>query len=441
MTSNADLWNKAREVIVGGCGLLSKRPTRYCSSAWPSYFVDSQGCKIKAINGNWYRDFTEFSIGCNILGYKHPQHLRSIPKSVLTTPLSSLLSPYEPELAIRLNDFLGTVYSWKFCRGGGEALALCIRYARSVAKNTRVLVCGYHGWHDWYLSANIRDSEDFSRIFLPGLNVLGIPEGYSQYAYAVSPDDVGSFVEVINNYRPGVIIFESARYELLDSNIVRELKKFQANGGIIVSDEVTSGLRFSSKLACYSLGLSPDFFVLGKALGNGFAISAVALKKVYHSNCEDCFASSTHWTEQIGLAAGCATINVVSDWDASFSMISCHGDLIRDSILSALHHSSLDFSINSLSTMISFSMYHKLVSSQQIKALVSRRMVLKGFLFSTTIYPSLAHTPRHIAKYKKALHETLKEVSCLLNQNTIELKHELELIGPIEQGFNRTQAL
>ena len=129
-----EIWNKAQSLIIGGCGLLSKRPTRYSGKTWPSYFKNARGCEITATDGRKYIDFTEFAIGCCPLGYKNRKHNKLMKNALSEPAMTSLLSPYEPELASSLNKFLGIQYSWKFCRGGGEALSLAARFSQFLAK-------------------------------------------------------------------------------------------------------------------------------------------------------------------------------------------------------------------------------------------------------------------------------------------------------------------
>nr|WP_255478496.1 aminotransferase class III-fold pyridoxal phosphate-dependent enzyme [Synechococcus sp. A18-25c] len=421
--------------------MLSKRPSRYCSKVWPSYYVKAKGCKIKSVDNRWYRDFSEFSIGCNLLGYQNRMHNSFMPSSVFRAPLTTLLSPYEVELAELLNQFFEGDFVWKFLRGGGEALSLCIRYARSVASNPRVLVCGYHGWHDWYLSANISSPDKFESIFLPGLNTQGVPDAYSQYSQAVNAQNLADLKNACQVYDPGIIIFESARYEILGHDVAEYLNEFQRKGGILISDEVTSGFRFSTKLACRQIKLIPDFFVIGKSLGNGYAISAVAAQQKYRTTCEECFASSTHWTEQIGLAAGCATLKVLSNWNQMFKKIQQNGSAIRSSIINVLDKNKIEYKINSLTTMISFQFTHQSFSSLELKSLICSRMAHEGYLFSTTVYPSLAHTPFETKSFERVFGTVINKFSYDLTYNKHLLNKELLNIGTIENGFSRTQSL
>lgn len=436
-----ELWSRAQKVVVGGCGLLSKRPTRYAGELWPSYFTDAKGILVKSIGGKWYQDFSEFSIGCNLLGYSDKRHRSFITSKILRNPLTSLLSPYEVELAERLNFFFEENRSWKFCRGGGEALALATRYARSAGKNTKTIVCGYHGWHDWYMSCNIVSSNSLDSIFLKGLSTNGIPNAYASTTIAADPEDPLQLKSIIQNEKPGVIVFESARYKLLAKETINILKSFQAEGGILVADEVTSGFRFDNKLACNSSEIKPDFLVLGKSLGSGYAISAVGLLNIHREAAEACFASSTHWTEQIGLAAGCATIRCISNWSVTYDQLKNTGQYMRESIIKCFEGKNFEFNINDLPTMISFSFANPNYSEQQCKALLCALMLERGFLFSTTIYPSLKHKRLSIRSYSSALFAALSELEYLLDEKGTRLHSLLGQIGLVESGFARIQVL
>ena len=282
------LWNISSEVIIGGCGLLSKRPTRYSSRSWPAYMHECKGVFVTSWDKKVFRDFTEFSIGCALLGYRPSSHKLIRNQLQVQSPLCTLLSPYEPTLALELNKFLNEQRTWKFCRGGGEALAIAARLARTVSTNSRILVCGYHGTHDWYLASNLSSDNDLSKIFIDGISADGIPSEYSGSTVCLTDLSAENLRDSILSKKPGVIFFEACRYELLDQELVQTLKSFQDAGGILVADEVTSGFRFKRKLAVYECGLSPDFVVLGKSLGNGYAISAIGALPNYKEKLESC---------------------------------------------------------------------------------------------------------------------------------------------------------
>ena len=440
--SAIDLWNEATKNIVGGCGLLSKRPTRYLSRKWPNYAIKSKGINISSWEGKQFLDFTEFSIGCCLLGYNPGSHKSILRYHQSISPLTTLLTPFEPLLAAKLNDFFEQKRVWKFCRGGGEVLAITARLARTVAKNSRILVCGYHGTHDWYLSANLNSINSLSQVFLSGISPSGLPNEYKNTTYSLSNFDAESLATQMRNIDPGVIVFESCRYELLSKDIKDLLHDFQSRGGILVSDEVTSGFRFPEKLACFACGLDPDFIVLGKSLGNGFAISAVGAFRSYKNQLETCFLSSTQWTESIGLQAAVCTLNEFKKWDSFYNQLSCNAEGVRDAILQSFENTGLEISINSVITMISFKIQPAYgFTSEELRTLLLDFMLDSDIMMSTTIYPSVSHTKRYISKFRKALSASVQRLDKMIANSPHIARERLVLIGPTENGFKRTQSL
>lgn len=434
-----NLWNKTSSVVIGGCGLLSKRPTRYASRLWPAYFKKANKIKVQSIDGVWFKDFTEFAIGCCLLGYSNKNIIDKDYR--FQTPMTTLLSPYEYHLATELNSFFGINFVWKFCRGGGEALAVAIRLARKIANNTKVLTCGYHGFHDWYLSSNIGNNSALNGTFLPNLNVDGIPREYANTCFSVGDFTPKSLSQSINQHNPGVVVVECARYELITQESVDILKRFQEKGGIVVVDEVTSGFRFRNKLAAFEVKLQPDLVVLGKSLGNGFAISAVGGRSEHLYQFEQCFLSSTHWTEEIGLKAGTSFLKAIGKWDNFFDKLEVNSNYLKSRIIHVLTKKSLKFRINSLSTMISFEVEVDGLSSQNTRLLLMAEMLSYGYLFNTTIYPTIMHSRREIDKYIYSLNRSINNVLLISKSSKEEIFTLLKNIGPVQQSFGRTQKL
>ena len=440
--SSVELWNEATRNIIGGCGLLSKRPTRYLSRMWPNYALKSKGITLYTWSGNKYLDFTEFSIGCCLLGYNPPSHKSILNYHQSISPLTSLLTPFEPLLANTLNDFFSQDRVWKFCRGGGEVLAVTARFARTVAKNSRILVCGYHGTHDWYLSANLNASNSLSKVFLSDISPVGLPNEYRDTTFSLPDFDAKNLANQIHDVNPGTIVFESCRYELLSPEIRSLLLDFQSKGGILVSDEVTSGFRFREKLACFACGLNPDFIVLGKSLGNGYAISAVGSFRKYKNQLEQCFLSSTQWTESIGLQAAVCTLKEFHNWEHFYKQLSTNAERLREAIIDSFENSMLKITINSVPTMLSFKILPSHgFTSEELRTLLLHLLLERNIMMSTTIYPSIAHDQRYLRRFAKALSDSVAILETIIVDSPSTAYDRLKLIGPIENGFKRTQTL
>jgi len=435
------LWNRAIDLVIGGCGLLSKRPTRYNSKNWPSYYQAAKGIKIQSINKNWYKDFSEFSIGCNIFGYQPKEHHIILRKLRKSPPLTTLLSPEEPYLAEDLNRFFNTNKLWRFTRGGGEALALAIRFARSITKTDKVLVCGYHGWHDWYLATNISSKNNLDQAFLQGLDPVGVPKNLSESTFTPTNLDENSIEKILLKEKIKIIVIEAARYEYLSDEISKLIKKFKKEGGIVVADEVTTGFRVEKKLAINKLGIKPDLLVLGKGLGAGWPIAAVGCDYSHKINLENVFASSTFWTEQSGLLAGRLTIKRLKKWDDFYLKLNRNSLSLRESFIQCFNKTNIDLNINTLATMITYKFKFDGLDERESSALLIDKMVKKGYLTSSTIYPTICHSERENRIFCKNILNSLAELKFEIKNKPKPIKDYLKSLGHLERGFSRTQSL
>src|SRR5262245_3154703 len=151
----ADLYARARQRIPGGTQLLSKRPEMFLPEQWPSYFSKAAGVHVWDLDGRRYLDMSHNAIGANVLGAADPDVDGAVVEAIRSGVASTLNAPEEPELA----DLLCELHPWaamvRFARTGGEAMAIAVRIARARTRRDVVAFCGYHGWHDWYLAANL----------------------------------------------------------------------------------------------------------------------------------------------------------------------------------------------------------------------------------------------------------------------------------------------
>lgn len=411
-----DSWEYSKKLIVGGNGLLSKRPTRYSPKSWPSYFKKASQSKVLSIDNKWFLDFSEFSIGCNLFGYA-PSFLRTLPlKYCFSSPLSTLNSKYEFLLAESLNKVLNEKRIWKFTRGGGESLSLAVRFARTLAnKDGPILVTGYHGWHDWYLAANINENT-LDDLLIPGLPIYGIPGSLKGSVYACSLEKLE---ETIHKHKPAILVYEGSRSELIEEDKLLLLKDFQKKGGILLADEITSGFRTKELTFSKRYHLRPDIVVLGKSLGAGYAISAVGClsenKKI--NLLDSVFASSTFWTEEIGLKAGYLTTEFfLRNNKKIINSIEKTTTKIKDVLKESFASNGYQIDINNHPTMIYTTIRHKKCNPNLLKSVLISNMLNNKVLFSNNIYPSISHSNKDIKYLKNALHKSLIKTNFLINE-------------------------
>jgi len=173
--SGAQLWQEAKKLIPGGNQLLSKRSELFLPEHWPSYYKKAKGCVVWDLDDNQYYDFSTMGVCSCILGYGDHDVDRKVKEAVDNGTMSSLNCWEEVELAKRMISLHPWAQMVRFSRAGGEACAIAIRIARAATGKDKIAFCGYHGWHDWYLCANLSDSKNLDGQLLPGLEPAGVP--------------------------------------------------------------------------------------------------------------------------------------------------------------------------------------------------------------------------------------------------------------------------
>ena len=156
--------------------LLSKRAEMFLPNQWPAYYSKASGCTVWDLDGKEFIDMSIMGVGTNILGYGNPEVDEAVQRAVTLGNMSTLNCPEEVALAEKLIEMHPWADMVRLARTGGEANAVAIRIARAASGKDNVAICGYHGWHDWYLSANIVSDESLDDHLLPGLEPKGVPQ-------------------------------------------------------------------------------------------------------------------------------------------------------------------------------------------------------------------------------------------------------------------------
>jgi glutamate-1-semialdehyde 2,1-aminomutase len=251
-------------------------------------------------------------IGTNTLGYGHPEVDSAVRKTIDAGNMSTLNCPEEVYLAERLVE----MHPWSdmawFARSGGEANAIAIRTARAASGRTKVAFCGYHGWHDWYLAANLADEKNLAGHHLPGLEPNGVPANLRDTVYPFAYNRFKELEALVNAHDIGVIMMEVCRNIEPEDDFLKKVRKLATDNGIVlIFDECSSGFRQTFGGLHKLYGVEPDMAMFGKALGNGYAITAVIGKREVMEAAQTTFISSTFWTERIGPTAGLKTLEVM----------------------------------------------------------------------------------------------------------------------------------
>jgi glutamate-1-semialdehyde 2,1-aminomutase len=261
------LWKRAKQLIPGGNMLLSKRAEMFLPNQWPAYFSKAKGCKVWDLDGNEYIDMSIMGIGTNILGYGHPEVDAAVQQTVTAGNMSTFNCPEEVYLAEKLVELHPWADMARLARSGGEANALAIRIARAASGKDKVAICGYHGWHDWYLSANLGDDAGLDGHLLPGLQPNGVPRSLKGTVFPFNYNNYAELEALVNAQDIGVIKMEVIRNMGPKDSFLHKVRKLATDRGIVlIFDECTSGFRETFGGLHLKYNVNPDIAVFGKAL-------------------------------------------------------------------------------------------------------------------------------------------------------------------------------
>ncbi len=288
------LYRRAREIILGGTQTLSKQPERFDAERFPAYIDHGRGCRLWDLDGNEFIDFV-MALGPVVLGYCYGAVDDAVRRQLSRGVIFSGNSPLEVELAERLVQIIPNAERVRFFKTGAEAVSAAVRLARNFTGRDKIISCGYHGWHDGFLAKGAE----------PGVpralreTIFDLPYGDLQHAH--------SLVER-HGRELACIVVEPIIWEL-NRTFLKELERLaQSVGALLVFDEVITGFRVALGGVQELLGIEADLTTFGKALANGFPISAVVGRKEVFDAAEDLWISSTFGGEALSLAAALATI-------------------------------------------------------------------------------------------------------------------------------------
>ena len=432
MGTGQKLWKRARQVIPGGNMLLSKRAEMFLPDQWPAYFSKAKGCKVWDLDGNEYIDMSIMGIGTNTLGYGHPEVDEAVMKTVQAGNMSTLNCPEEVCLAEKLIELHPWADMARLARSGGEANAIAIRIARAASGRDKVAVCGYHGWHDWYLSANLGDEQNLAGHLLPGLEPNGVPQNLRGTVFPFNYNNYVELERLVEKHDIGVIKMEVVRNKGPEDNFLHKVRELATKRNIVlIFDECTSGFRETFGGLHKKYGVEPDMAMFGKALGNGYAITATIGRREVMEAAQSTFISSTFWTERIGPAAAFKTLEVM-EREKSWERITATGLDIRRLWQTLAEKYGIELDHWGLPALTGFTI--KSDRALAYKTLITQEMLKKGYLAGTNIYVCTEHTPDVLDGFFDALDPVFSLIQeCEQGRDVMSL-----LNGPVcHAGFKR----
>jgi len=395
------LWGRAKRIIPGGSMLVSKRSEMFLPENWPAYYSKSSGCTVWDLDDNLYIDMSIMSAGTNLLGYGRQEVDEAVRKAITMGNMSTLNCPEEVYLAEKLVELHPWADMVRFARTGGEANAIAVRIARAASGKTNVAVCGYHGWHDWYLAANLGGGDDLSGHLLSGLEPNGVPSGLKDSIYTFNYNDFDELSRLVDTHNIGIIKMEVARSIIPNTDFLKNIRLLADDKEIVlIFDECTSGFRGTLGGLHKLYGIEPDMAIFGKALGNGYAITAIIGRRSLMEAAQTSFISSTFWTERIGSVAGLTTLEIMEK-EKSWKQVTEIGSRITTGWERLATNHGISITTTGLPALPGFSFTGP--KALAYKTLITQEMLPKGYLASTNVYVCTEHSPQIISDYLDAL--------------------------------------
>ena len=432
MREGQKLWRRAKRVIPGGNMLLSKRAEMFLPEKWPAYFSRAKGCRVLDLDGRELIDMSIMGIGTNLLGYGHPEVDAAVAATVAAGNMSTLNCPEEVWLAERLLQLHPWAAMARFARSGGEANAIAIRIARAATGRDTVAICGYHGWHDWYLATNLQNASGLEEHLLPGLEPNGVPRALAGTVQPFSFNRLDQLEAIAAGHELAAVKMEVQRSQQPEPGFLEGVRELCSRRGIVlIFDECTSGFRETFGGLHKKYGVEPDMAMFGKALGNGYAITATIGRRDVMEAAQSTFISSTFWTERIGPTAALKTLEVM-ERERSWERVTATGMELRQQWQTLAERHGLVITHNGLPALTGFAFQSPW--AMEYKTLITQEMLKKGYLAATSCYLALPHTPEVIEPYLEALDGVFGLIAeCEAGRSVEEL-----LEGPVcHSGFRR----
>jgi len=428
------LYRQAKTRIPGGTQLLSKRPEMFLPENWPAYYSRARGVEVWDLDGAHYYDMSYSGIGANILGAADPDVDAAVMEAVRAGSMSTLNSPDEVTLAELLCELHPWAQMVRYTRSGGEAMAVAVRIARAHTGRDRVAFCGYHGWHDWYLAANLAEQNALDGLLLPGLDPAGVPRGLRGTALPFHYNRIEELQAIVARHGPelAAVVIEPIRNDEPAPGFLAEIRAIcDRIGAVLVVDEISAGFRLTTGGAHLVYDLEPDIAVFAKAMSNGYPMAAIIGKRDVMQSAQKTFISSTYWTDRIGPAAALATIRKHRRCDVA-RRLNHIGTLVREGWRVAAERAGLRLEIGGMVPLSHFAI--QAADAPAAHTLYTQLMLEKGYLATKACYVTYAHSEPIVEEYLQATEDTFGVIAAALHRGAVrDMLH-----GPVaHSGFAR----
>jgi glutamate-1-semialdehyde 2,1-aminomutase len=406
ITESDKLYERARQIMTPVTQTLAKGPGQYVKGVAPKYLRRGKGSHVWDVDGNEFLDYN-MAIGPLSLGYCYPRVDEAIIAQLKDGITFSMMHELEVTLAELIHRIIPNAESIRISKTGADVTSAAVRVARAFTGRKKVLCCGYHGWHDWYISVTSRNS--------------GVPEEVGALSATFGYNDLDSVRNALDE-DTACVILEPFVFEAPRDNFLQELKALcQANGTLLIFDEMWTGFRVALGGAQEYFGVIPDLACYSKAFANGMPVALLTGRKdVMKLFEEEVFFFTTFGGEALSLAAAVATIREMMEKDVP-AWLAAKGRLLKDGYNAIAE----ELGISGYTRCTGFDC-RSLVSFDaaagnplEMKSFVQQELIRKRILWSGFHNMSFSHTDEDVAYTLEAYREVLGLLKKAVAENTV----------------------
>lgn len=416
------LWQRAAGLIPAGTQTLAKGPTQYVDGVAPKYLVRGQGAHVWDVDGNEFIDMT-MAVGPLVLGYAYPAVDRAIAEQLQAGITFSLMHPLEVEVAELVRRVVPGADSVRFSKTGCDVTSAAVRLARAYTGRDKVLCCGYHGWHDWYIGTTSRG--------------VGVPRATRELTETFPYNDLFTLMESLDE-EVACVILEPTIFDAPDEGYLRVIKRAcESAGALLIFDEMWTGFRVALGGAQQRYDVIADLACFSKAVANGMPLSVLTGRsEVMRLLDEDVFFFTTFGGEALSLAAAKATIEELREHEVP-ARLERAGRILQDGYNELAARKGLDNTRASglaCRTLVTFDA----VAGDPLlqKSLVQQELLRHGVLWTGFHNLSLSHSDADLEHVLKAYDRALDVLGHALSRRTLA---ECLRGRPVQPVFRKTR--
>jgi glutamate-1-semialdehyde 2,1-aminomutase len=414
------LYNRAVGLIPSVTQTLAKGPGQWVNGIAPKYLAKGKGSHVWDVDGNEYIDYM-MGVGPLSLGYSYQKVDEAIKKQLADGITFSLMHPLEVEVAELMRDIIPNAEAVRFSKTGADVTSAAIRLARAYTKKNKVLCCGYHGWHDWYIAVTARN--------------YGIPEAVQALSYTFNYNDIDSLNNSLDDDVAAVIL-EPVVFEEPKDNFLHKLAALcEEKGIVLIFDEMWTGFRMALGGAQQYFGITPDLATYSKAVANGMPVSILTGKRKIMDLAEnDIFFYTTFGGEALSLAAIVATVEEIREKDV-IKHLASQGKKLKEGYNGIAKKLEIDFTRMTGYNWRSVAQFDTSAGDPLVqKSLMQQEMIKRGVLWQGFFNMSFSHSDSDVEYTLQALEESLSVLKKAVSENRLK---ELLLGLPVQPVFRK----